>query len=117
MDNSLPTNVAPLELNERINKDSFDPFFIDVREDEELHIAPFTYPVKHLPLSKSSMWIKNIHDELPKDRSIVVICHSGIRSLNFATWLIEQGWISEVFNLVGGIDEWSQDVDQSIARY
>ena len=41
----------------------------------------------------------------------------GVRSLDFGIWLLEQGITKSVWNLVGGIDAWSTDVDQSIPRY
>jgi monothiol glutaredoxin len=52
----------------------------------------------------------------PRDRSIVVYCHHGVRSLNAAEELAAQGF-RDVYNLVGGIDAWSQDVDPDVARY
>jgi rhodanese-related sulfurtransferase len=32
-------------------------------------------------------------------------------------WLLELGIAKSVLNLVGGIDAWSTDVDQSVPRY
>jgi monothiol glutaredoxin len=52
----------------------------------------------------------------PRDRSIVVYCHHGVRSLNAAEVLAAQGF-RDVYNLVGGIDAWSQEVDPDVPRY
>jgi adenylyltransferase/sulfurtransferase len=47
---------------------------------------------------------------------LVVYCHHGIRSLNGAHILLQQGFV-DVFSLAGGIDAWSLQVDASIPRY
>ncbi len=54
--------------------------------------------------------------KLPKDTTLVFQCHSGGRSQRAAEYFIEQGF-KRVFNLAGGIDAWSQQVDPSIKRY
>ncbi len=54
--------------------------------------------------------------ELPKDTLLVFQCHHGHRSHRAATQFLAQGF-REVFNLTGGIDAWSQDVDPNVPRY
>jgi rhodanese-related sulfurtransferase len=54
---------------------------------------------------------------LRRDRPVVVLCHAGVRSWQFACWLMEAHSYSEVWNLQGGIDAWSVRVDPSIPRY
>ena len=118
MKQKIPLNISPKELNKILEDDSSEkPLIIDVREDNELSIASFSFSVLHLPLSKAANWCSNIDELLPKDKPIVVACHAGVRSLNFGMWLLEQGITQRVWNLVGGIDAWSTDVDQSIPRY
>ena len=118
MNNNVPLKISPKELNKILEDDSSEkPFIIDVREDNELSVAPFSFSVLHLPLSKAEKWINNISELLPADQQVVVICHAGVRSLNFCLWLLEQGIVKSVWNLVGGIDAWSKDVDQSVPRY
>ena len=118
MNQQIPLNISPKELNKMFEDDSVnDPFIVDVREDNEIAIASFTFSVLHLPLSKADNWVGQIKELLPKDQPIVVICHAGVRSLNFGIWLLEQGIIERVWNLEGGIDAWSKQVDNSIARY
>ena len=114
----IPLNISPKELN-RILEDvsSEKPFIVDVREDNEIAIASFSFSVLHLPLSKAAKWSGNIAELLPTDQPIVVVCHAGVRSLNFGIWLLEQGITKSVWNLAGGIDAWSIDVDQSVPRY
>jgi len=54
--------------------------------------------------------------ELDRDRPIVVMCHSGVRSRHVAAFLLANGF-EQVFNLDGGIDAWSTDVDPELPRY
>ena len=118
MNQHIPLNISPKELNKILEKDSSErPFIVDVREDNEIAFAPFSFSVLHLPLSKAVKWSEKIEELLPKEQPIVVICHAGVRSLNFGIWLLENGNTKSVWNLVGGIDAWSRDVDQSVPRY
>ena len=117
MNQNIPKTVTPNELFVWLLKKSEKPILVDVREDHELAIAPFPSTVLHLPLSQSLDWMENLQNLFPKNRPIVVICHSGIRSLNFGIWLKQQGLDLQVFNLDGGIDAWSVEIDQSIPRY
>ena len=118
MDKHCPLNISPKELNKILEDDSSEkPFIVDVREDNEIAIASFSFSVLHLPLSKAANWSENIGELLPKDQPIVIVCHAGVRSLNFGIWLLEQGLSRRVFNLVGGIDAWSKDIDHSVPRY
>ena len=118
MNKQIPLNISPKELKKILEDDfSKKPLIIDVREDNEIAIASFSFSVLHLPLSKAPNWSGNIGELLPKDQPIVVVCHAGVRSLNFGIWLLEQGIATSVWNLVGGIDAWSKDVDESVPRY
>ena len=115
---TIPVNISPKELNKILEDDSsLKPFIIDVREENEIDMASFAFSVLHLPLSKAANWSGNIEELLPKNRPIVVVCHAGVRSLKFGIWLLEKGIVQRVWNLVGGIDAWSTDVDQSVPRY
>jgi rhodanese-related sulfurtransferase len=40
-----------------------------------------------------------------------------VRSWHFACWLIEEHSFGSVWNVQGGIDAWSVDVDRSVPRY
>ncbi|MFL2997937.1 MAG: hypothetical protein ACJZ1Q_04230 [Candidatus Neomarinimicrobiota bacterium] len=43
------------------------------------------------------------------------MCHSGIRSAQVCNFLEMKGFTA--YNVSGGIDKWSQDVDNKIKRY
>ena len=114
----LPKNISALKLYEWLNSDDdLKPILVDVREVKELEIASFPFSVVHLPLSQSADWAGNPSSFLPMDKPLVIICHAGVRSWNFATWLIDQSWGSEIWNLEGGIDSWSRNIDQNVPRY
>ena len=118
MNQYMPLNISPKDLHKILEDDlSEKPFIVDVREDDEIAIASLPFSVLHLPLSKAANWSENIEELLPKDQPIVVVCHAGVRSLNFGIWLLEKRISKNVWNLVGGIDAWSTDVDQSLPRY
>lgn len=51
-----------------------------------------------------------------KDAKLILICHDGMRSLNVAAWLREQG-IANCVSMAGGIDAWSILIDPSVPRY
>jgi monothiol glutaredoxin len=55
-------------------------------------------------------------EALPSDATIVLHCHHGVRSLEAARRVLSQGY-RNVFNLNGGIDAWSVQVDPTVPRY
>ena len=84
---------------------------LDVREPAEWHTARVADAV-HIPMGT----VPGRLDELDPERTIVVMCHGGTRSRRVAEYLAASGY-SDVFNLAGGIDAWSVEVDPSIPRY
>ena len=54
--------------------------------------------------------------ELDPAQPVVCVCHHGARSAQVVAFLERLGFES-VYNLAGGIDAWSQDVDPKVARY
>ncbi|QEY26893.1 rhodanese-like domain-containing protein [Neisseria zalophi] len=102
--------LTPLELQQWLAEGK--PLtLLDVRTDEEVAICTLPGYV-HIPMNM----IPIRHNELPDDAPIVVYCHHGIRSLNTAMYLAEAGFES-LYNLQGGIDAWSLQVDSSVPRY
>ena len=116
MNGPTPKPLKASELNDWLN-DNTNLTVVDVREQQELVIAPFPHPVKHLPLSDAENWMGSIDDVLPDSGSIVVLCHAGVRSWNFGCWLLENRPSLDVWNLEGGIDAWSVVVDPAVPRY
>jgi monothiol glutaredoxin len=55
-------------------------------------------------------------DALPKDEPLILYCHLGVRSEEVARRFRAAGF-TRVYNLRGGVDAWSVEVDGSIPRY
>lgn len=88
---------------------------LDVREPWEVALANVSLPgvaQKNIPIGS----IVERMGELDPSQSIVCICHHGVRSLQVVAFLQRQGYES-VYNLAGGIDAWSIEVDPSVPRY
>jgi rhodanese-related sulfurtransferase len=72
---------------------------VDVREPDE-------YAAGHVP-SASLMPLHTVplrHEELPRDRTIYVVCAVGGRSGQAVAWLNEQGY--DAVNVEGGTRDW-----------
>ena len=55
-------------------------------------------------------------EALPKDAHIGFYCHHGNRSRGAAEHFLKQGY-TNLYNLAGGIEAWSKDVDPKVPRY
>ena len=53
---------------------------------------------------------------MPRDTKLVLHCHHGGRSQQAAEQFVSLGF-TQVFNVVGGIDAWSQEIDPDVPRY
>jgi rhodanese-related sulfurtransferase len=104
------SELSPLELKARLGR-AGAPLILDVREPEEIAIAPFPHAL-HIPLGDLAARLS----ELDPDREIVVVCHHGIRSAQAAIYLARAGF-ERVSNLAGGIDAWAEEADPSTPRY
>jgi len=106
---AIPTMSAH-ELKQKM--DAREPFeLIDVREGFEYEIARID-GARLIPLGE----IAERADELPRDRPIVVHCHSGRRSAE-AVRLLQQRGFGNIYNLEGGIDGWSDQIDPGVPKY
>ena len=102
--------VTPQKLAERMERgERVD--LIDVREEVEYEIARIE-GARLLPLSRFNEWVGTLNS----DEEYVFMCHHGIRSAQVCAFLAGQGF-KKLYNLAGGIDRWSHDVDTSVARY
>jgi rhodanese-related sulfurtransferase len=111
-----PTSIRARDLQARLERG--EPIqLVDVREDAELELAQLAHPVVHLPLSRSSDWIGNLPQLLDRDRPVAVLCHAGVRSWHLGCWLIQEHGYGAVWNVQGGIDAWSVEVDPGVPRY
>lgn len=83
---------------------------LDVRTDQERETAR---------IPGATQLTDTVRDELldlPKDTTLVFHCHHGGRSQSAAEFFLGEGF-TDVYNVAGGIDAWSQTVDSSVPRY
>jgi rhodanese-related sulfurtransferase len=113
----MSDRTAPLEidcLSVKARLDAGDPIvLLDCRERQEYELVKIASG-RLLPMSEITERVSEL-DEL-RDAEIVVYCHHGVRSRQVANWLRGQGF-AHVQSLAGGIDRWSQEIDESLARY
>ena len=101
-------SISVESLKTRIKEQ--DIVVLDVREPWELKIAKISKSIS-IPMQE----IPKRLNKLKRDLNYAVLCHSGVRSYHVATYLEKEGF--NVWNVDGGIDRWSLEVDTSIKRY
>jgi len=84
---------------------------LDVREHVELELAAVADTL-HVPMREIPARVAELERGVP----LVVMCHSGGRSRRVAEFLVGNGF-TNVFNLKGGIDAWSTEIDPQVPRY
>ena len=88
---------------------------LDVREPWEVAVAAIdlagattrSMPMREVPARLA---------ELDPAQPVVCFCHHGARSAQVVAFLERAGFAS-AYNLAGGIDAWSRDVDPGVSRY
>lgn len=101
--------ISPSAMKEKLDAGEKLEFF-DVRTPEERGIAK----IESTQLLDQEL-IEKVSD-MDKNTTLVFHCHHGSRSQQAAQHFIGLGF-KNVYNLTGGIDAWSADVDTSIPRY
>ena len=101
--------ITVSELNAIMGSDS-EFLLFDVRTKEERKVALIEGSVILDENAVSKI------GRLPKEARLIFYCHSGVRSAEAARYFSENGY-SNVFNLSGGIDAWSQQIDSTVPRY
>lgn len=104
--------LSPTQVAERL-KSAHPPRLLDVRQPEE-HAFVALPNSTLIPLGD----LANRADELDewKDEEVVVYCHHGIRSAQAVAHLRALGF-EKAYNLAGGIDRWTSEVNPSLPRY
>jgi rhodanese-related sulfurtransferase len=109
----LDYEITPSQLKEILSQKGHEGVvLLDVREPGEYAITriegSLLMPMGDVP--------SRANQELDPDAHIVTICHHGVRSMNVAVWLRNQGF-EKTQSLRGGIDAWSALIDPTVARY
>ena len=102
--------ISVRELKRRL--DAREPVqLLDVREPFEAEVARID-GAELIPLRQLSDRL----EELDRSAYTVVHCHTGMRSAQAVQFLRSNGF-SNVFNLTGGIDAWSNEIDPGVQKY
>ena len=84
---------------------------VDVREPGEFALCRIPgaklIPLGSLPANLSAL--VDAHE-------VICYCHHGMRSLDAAVWLRQQG-VENAKSIAGGIESWSVEIDSSVPRY
>ena len=104
--------ITPQDVAAMVGADPSSLVLLDVREPWEYATAKIEGS-KIIPMGEIP---SRVFQELDPAAHIVAICHSGVRSMNVAVWLRNQGF-ENVQSLRGGIDAWSREVDAKVPRY
>ncbi len=88
---------------------------LDVREPWEVELAAIRIDgvhALHIPMNA----IPDRHTGLDPARATVCVCHHGVRSAQVVAFLDRHGF-EAAYNLAGGIEAWSEQVDPGVPRY
>ncbi|MBC8056241.1 MAG: sulfurtransferase [Rhizobiales bacterium] len=91
------------------------PLLLDVREPWEFALAA----IRIDGVETRSMPVNSVPErlaELDPAQPVVCICHHGARSAQVVAFLEREGFVA-VYNLAGGVDAWSAQVDPAVPRY
>ena len=108
---NAPAGVKALSVRElRARLDAGDVTLIDVRPPDERAVASLAAPFRTLDDGI------DVLTSLPKDTQLAFLCHTGSRSASAAEHFRGLGF-AKVYNVTGGIDAWSREVDPGVPRY
>jgi len=108
----FPLEITCQQVQDKLsNQDDF--LLLDCREQDEYDAVKID-GCKLYPMSQIQEQLDQLQPH--QEREIVVYCHHGGRSLRVAMWLRGQGFTKSC-SMSGGIDQWAQEIDQSLPRY
>jgi adenylyltransferase/sulfurtransferase len=102
--------ISAAELKKRLDQGE-RILLVDVREPWE-HAQCRIEGAVLIPMGS----IPSNLQKLDTDDDVICYCHHGMRSLDVANWLRQQG-VSTAKSLAGGIDRWSAEIDSNVPRY
>ncbi|PJZ67177.1 rhodanese-like domain-containing protein [Leptospira wolffii] len=111
--------MNPIELKSRLDarKSGKDDFYLlDVRNPNEQEISIIEGTDLLIPVTELPGRVGELDSWKNSGKDLIVYCRSGGRSGNACAFLKSVGF-AKVFNLEGGILQYSDDVDSSLAKY
>jgi len=108
---NAPAGVKALSVQDlKTRLDAGDLTLIDVRPPDERATAALALPFRTLDDGIEAL------TSLPKDTQLAFLCHTGNRSARAAEHFRGLGF-AKVYNVTGGIDAWSREIDPAVPRY
>ncbi len=108
---NAPLEITVAEAKQLMDNSSAKAQLVDVREPWEYATAKIDGSL-FIPMGDIPARVQ----ELDPDDRVIVVCHHGVRSLNVAAWLRQQGY-EKAQSMAGGIDRWSRYVDSKVPLY
>lgn len=106
-----PQAIRSLDVHQLAQRmQAGDIMVIDVRPEQDRAYAPFAGAEAFTPETHARL------TSLPKDTALAFLCHHGQSSRSAAEHFREHGF-TNLWNVEGGIDAWSVEIDPSIPRY
>jgi rhodanese-related sulfurtransferase len=91
---------------------------VDVREESEFCDSTYN-PPNHIPGAINMPWNSGYfqanYTDLPADEEIIIVCRSGNRSNLAANFLYGQEGYDQVFDMLGGMNEWTYETESCAA--
>ncbi|MEP5610743.1 MAG: rhodanese-like domain-containing protein [Cyclobacteriaceae bacterium] len=84
---------------------------IDVREQHEFEICNLEGEL--IPMGE----IPQQFEKVSKDKQVVIHCRSGARSADVIRYLEQNHGYENLYNLVGGVLAWSDQIDPTMPKY
>ncbi len=102
--------LDPRDVQERLQQ-GWAPYVVDVRAPHEADIVSLPFVDALVPHDAPQLV-----DAVPRDRDVLLLCRSGVRSLAAGRRLVEAGH-PRVFELAGGLLAWAAAVDPQLPTY
>jgi len=101
--------ISAIEADAALKKNA--AALLDIRTREEFEAV-------HIPGSRlmGQELLQEVMSTCPKETLIIIVDHTGSRSLDAAAYFTGHGF-TDIRALRGGIDAWSCEVDPSLPRY
>ncbi|MFN3664534.1 MAG: rhodanese-like domain-containing protein [Sediminibacterium sp.] len=98
--NQKAAEICPTTTYRRVQEGAL---IVDVRENEEVNELACDVPaILHIPLSE----FEERFNEVPRNREVILVCRSGIRSLKATYYLMNHGY-TNVMNMQHGMLRWA----------
>jgi len=102
--------ITPRQVKARLDRGE-KLLLVDVREPHEHALCridgALLIPMGTIPANLQ---------KLDTGEDVICFCHHGMRSLDVANWLRDQG-VPSAKSMAGGIDRWSTEIDSRVPRY